>query len=258
MWQCFLNFLEIQAPFISLATVILWGLYVLYTIRTFRSIHRQEEFQREAFLLVSYEITPGGFRGIIGTVGIPGTSGYVGSGPSAQNYPAFYNVTYPSGVPYREKIGKKMEDLYNKWHLILSKNIPGALQPEKEIILHLQNRGRSDIIQWKINLKAHVEPGKHLSQYIKGEECTWSIEGKSSKEIIAPSDRIGIVIGKTGVFPYLILSWTIEYKDMRDKPYTRFGGDNVLVDFNALTDPSTQSPSSPPAPAPPPAPIHTK
>lgn len=240
MWQCVLNFLESLAPVISLATLILVAVYVLYTIKTFRSIHLQTELQSQAYLLVSYDIAQAGL------VGISGTSGAIAySGPSSKNYRLFLGTSSGSvgsiSYPERhERIEQKMAELYNRWHIILSQNISQALQPENDIILHLQNRGRSDIIWWKIDLKAHIESGKHLSKInIKGEDCAWSIESKGSNEVIAPMDGIGIVIGKSGVFPEITLSWTIEYKDMRDDSYTRFGGDRSLTDRNVLADPAS-------------------
>ena len=243
MWQCVLNFLETQAPVISLATLILMAVYVLYTIRTFKSIHFQTELQSQAYLLVSYYITQEGL-GVPSVSPSPsGTSGYSGLG--AGSYPNIYATTISSVVFTRnhERIEQKMVELYRKWRAILSKNIPDAVQPEKDIILFLQNRGKSDIIWWKINLKAHIEPGKYLASKFNtnGDYCEWSIEYKGSHEVIASMDGINISIGKSGVFPELTLSWTIEYKDMRDVSYTRFGGDRSLKDRNVLADPLANS-----------------
>lgn len=246
MWQCFLNSLQGIAPLISLATVILWGIYVYYTIKTFKSIHRQTELQSEAYLLVSYDITQWGLGTPSFSLGSSGISGY--SGYSSKTYAVAYTGIGPR---YVERIEPKMVELYKKWQSILSKNIRDAVQPEKDIILLLQNRGKSDIIWWKINLEAHIEPGKYLTNKFNttGEHCEWSIEYKGSNEVISSTDGIGIIIGKSGVFPEISISWEIEYRDMRDVQYKRFGGDRSLTDRNVLADPagtSTNLPSSSP------------
>ena len=246
MWQCVLNFLETQAPIISLATVILMAVYVFYTIRTFRSIHLQTELQSQAYLLVSYEIAQEDLVGISSTTATPSASAPSASLSSSIYFPILSLGTYVPPRYYHLRIESKMAELYTKWQGILSKNRPDALQREKNIILRLQNRGRSDIIRWKISLKAHIEPGKYLAREfnINGEDFEWSIEGKSSNEVIAPGDHIQIVIGKSGVFPEIIISWTIDYKDMRDKSYERFGGDRSLTDRNILADP-VEPPTTP-------------
>jgi hypothetical protein len=241
MWQCVINFLETQAPVISLATIILMAVYVLYTIRTFKSIHRQTELLSEAYLLVSYHILQEGLGPPSVSPGSSGTSGY--SGTVGMIYANIY-TTAASSFDFKrgyERIEEKMVELHRKWRAILSKNIPDAVQPEKDITLYLQNRGKSDIVWWKINLKAHIEPGKYLASKfnINGENCEWSIEYKGSHEVIASMDGINISIGKSGVFPELTLSWTIEYKDMRDVSYAKFGGDRSLTDRNVLADPLT-------------------
>ena len=50
-----------------------------------------------------------------------------------------------------------------------------------------------------------------------------------------------ILSKKSGVFPEITLSWTIEFRDMRDKSYDRFGGDRSLTDRNGLANPSIES-----------------
>ena len=56
-WQSFIKELNDLAPLVNLLVAIAWGIYVLFTIKTFRAIQRQTELQSEAFLVVASEIT---------------------------------------------------------------------------------------------------------------------------------------------------------------------------------------------------------
>lgn len=109
------------------------------------------------------------------------------------------------------------------------------------MVLRLHNRGRSDVIWWRIALKAEVSAGNHLAEQfnIAGESCAWSIEHQDYKDVIALGEKIEIVVAKTGVFPRVEFQWTIEYRDMRNVSYSRFGGDTHLVDVNVLADPTS-------------------
>jgi len=202
MWKSFIDLLASNAPLINLLNALLWAFYVYYTIRTFRQIRRQTELQSEAFLVVSSELLSG-------------------------DKPA--SVTAGSGI----------QELYDKWFQILQTNIPAARKQEQSVVLRLKNRGRSDITWWNVEVNAHVEPGKYLSNKfnISGEISKWTIEHEGYKDIIAPDEKIDVVIAKTGVFPVVKFHWSIKYKDMREVTYSRFGGDHSLVDRNVLADP---------------------
>jgi len=202
MWKSFIDLLASNAPLISLLNVLLWAFYVFYTIRTFLQIRRQTELQSEAFLVVSSELLSGDKLASV-------------------------------------RVGSEIKELYDKWFQILETNIPAARKQEQSVVLRLKNRGRSDITWWNIEVIALVDPGKYLSNKfnITGETSKWTIEHEGYKDIIAPDEKIDVLVAKTGVFPVVTFDWSIKYKDMRDVTYSRFGGDNSLVDRNVLADP---------------------
>ena len=191
-----------------------WAVYVIFTVRTFREIRRQTELQSEAFLLVSCELVPK------------------------------EKEKAPHPRPLTE-----MDGLYDKWLHIITANIPTARQQEQALILRLQNKGRSDITWWQIRMGASVEPGEYLaSQFnIRGEHCEWTIELEGYKDLIATGQSIDLFAARSGVFPRIRYSWTIEYRDMRGVSHSRFWGDKIYVDRNVLADPRTPPPM-PPAP----------
>ena len=177
---------------------------MLYTIKTFREIRRQTELQSEAYLVVASEIS--------------------------------------SNTKGKLMVSAEITRLYGKWHEILKKNIPAALQADRYLVLTLQNRGRSDVVAWEIRFQARATPGNYLSRSsnIGGEGCTWSVAYQDHRDMIAPGDRIEITVAKTGVFPEIDFQWTVTYRDMRDVESSRSGGDRSLKDKNVLADPAAK------------------
>lgn len=185
----------------QLISTLLWGAYVYYTIKTFKEIKRQTELQSEAFLLISSKI--------------------------ATNLPSERNVSEGS------------RQLYSKWREILGKNVPAALQPEKYIILTLNNTGRSEIVSWHIDIQLSIEPGDYLQKNfnINGESLRWHIDNQSYQDIISPDKTIDIPIALTGTFPIAKFSWSVRYTDSRNVAYQKFAGDPTATDRNVLANP---------------------
>jgi hypothetical protein len=123
----------------QLISTLLWGAYVFYTIRTFKEIKRQTELQSEAFLLVL----------------------------SKRN----------AALPPERNVIEKAQQLHNKWRDILNKNVQTALQPEAYIILTLNNTGRSEIVDWNIDILLVMDPGDYLQRNfnISGERLNWHV-----------------------------------------------------------------------------------
>ncbi len=197
----FVESLKFYGPLIDLLIAVFWAIFVVYTIRTFKEIKRQTDLQSEAFLVVSCKTTES--RSL-------------------------------------DEIRGTTNELYDKWHGILQTNIPDALQRPSYICLTLQNKGRSDIVEWTIKMTALVKPGTHLHRTfnIGGDSRSWTINNKGSAEIIEAGESIEIVVLKSGVFPQLVCSWDARYRDIREVSYTRFAGDKIHNEKNVLADPS--------------------
>lgn len=199
MWDRILKLLEHNEPFINVAGIFLLALYVIYTVRMFGQMRRQTELQIEAFLVVTHQLTPR--KG-------------VGSPPKAL-------------------------ELYEKWRGILENNIPGALKTDQLLILELENCGRSDVIHWRVDVNAEVKPGEYLNSNcnIFGESDEWTLTDKGSGDIIRQGTSIEVPVAIVGPFPELIVQWTLEYRDMRDRRYSRYGGDSEFSTKNIFADP---------------------
>jgi hypothetical protein len=187
---------------VEVVIALFWAIYVFYTIRTFREIRRQTELQSEAFLVVSSSLVP----------------------------------TDKAGSP---KPTPQLDNLYDKWFGIIATNVPAAQQQERVLRLRLQNRGRSDITWWRVSVDARVEPEDYLARKfnIVGESSRWIIEYEGFKDVVAADGELTIPIARTGPFPRVAFRWEVEYRDMRDVSYRRFGGDKQLVDRNVLASP---------------------
>lgn len=206
-WDAVLNFLEAQDPFIELLIVVAWGLFIYYTIKTFRQIKRQADLQSEAFLVIGAEATS--------------------SDSSADN-----------------RIPEEATDLHSRWREILNgADLSEALgREDKYLVLRLHNRGKSDIVKWKLTITAEVEPGSHLSDNYKtsGEVQEWTIEGDSYEDILEENEDTSIGAALLGPFPVARFRWEVSYKDMRDVTYSRFGGDATFTDRNVFADPTSE------------------
>src|SRR6266566_7179967 len=124
MLEQILNQLQYLKPLLELVTTLLWGIYVYFTIITFREIRRQTDLQSEAFLVVAAKV-----------------SDQLVAGKTVDN---------------------ASKSLHEKWHGILTTSLPKAVQKEKYLTLECTNRGRSDIVRWKINVAAEIKSSHFL------------------------------------------------------------------------------------------------
>lgn len=200
MWTKIIFFINDINPLINLAIAGLWGIYVYYTIKTFKEIHRQTELQSEAFLIVSCNL-------------IDSTT---------------------------EKTIIKNNDqnmaTYDKWHEILRSHIPTAIGQKKYLALIFNNKGRSDIVAWRTSVNASISPGQYLTKKfnIIGETATWNFVNEDGRDIIPAGESVTFIIAQVGVYPQIKCSWKIEYSDMRDKKYNSFTGDRDKLILNSL------------------------
>jgi hypothetical protein len=202
MWtyQQTINFFQEIYPMVNVVIAILWGVYVYFTIQTFKEIHRQTELQCEAFLMVTCETMN----------------------------------SVPDNVI--NKICKTSTISHDKWTEIVKTHIPAAIGLDSHLILTLTNKGRSDIISWKIKEKLNIQPGQYLKNKFNtfGETISWDIESENKEDLIEPGQSIQIEVSKIGGYPLGEFSWEIEYADMRNKTYKTFSGDKLKIIRNAL------------------------
>lgn len=202
-WELFLSTLENLEPLFVFLTSILWAVYIFFTIRTFHAIQKQTELQYQAFLVVAVQ-------------------------PKDE---------LDSGT----QIPQEAKDIYAKWCDILNKNVPEAMANANEQYLTLEftNRGRSDIIDWKIEVEIEIFPESYLQSKcnIIGEKISWSVKYQGYSHNISPDDSIAVPIACLGAFPRANFKWNISYNDARDLKYKKFGGDRDYKDTNVLASP---------------------
>ncbi len=193
-------FLNDINPLISLVVAVLWGIYVYFTIKTFREIHRQTELQSEAFLVVSCDV-------------VSSLADKTVSKLDSQNLKS-----------------------YDKWLDILTTNLPTAIGPPQYAVLRLSNKGRSDIVKWDADISVSIAPGNYLREKfnIHGENAAWRVNSEGSKDIVSAGEDVPFAIAKVGPYPQISFSWQIQYSDMRGKRYTSFSGDKSKVVENSL------------------------
>lgn len=198
-----MNLFEKFSLIIGGLTMILWGFYVFFTIKTFKEIKAQTDLQTKAFLVVRASM-----------------------------------IASPQ-EKFIDKILDSFKTFNNKWQGILRTNIPDALADERQIILELNNQGRSEIVKYLIKVKCIVISMNYLKQVknISDDHFEWEIKNNSSVEGIPPDKSIKIQIATTGYFPKAIFSWEIEFEDARQNKSTFFGGDKDIEDKNLLANP---------------------
>ncbi len=176
-WYNFLDLLAYHQSFIELILLILWTIYIIFSVRTFREVKRQTELLSEAYLLITSELVP----------------------LDESNYDD-------------DDVPSTAIDLFIKWYRILLTSIPMALTATNYVVLTLHNRGKSDIVWWKINIRASVRPETYLSKNYNstGDYETWTVEYENRRDIIAPGNEIEIVIGR-----HLLLQWPLNWRDVQ-------------------------------------------
>ena len=123
---------------------------------------------------------------------------------------------------------KKYEELINNF-------MPEIPKSNKNIFIELKNRGKTDIIWWKISINVTIQVGAYLSSYhISEDNNSFNIEYKESNQIIQPECSIKVCIGALGYIPKADFQWTIEYKDLHGNLYKEFAGDKEYNYINPL------------------------
>lgn len=180
----------------SLLSTLLWGVYVFFTIKTFKQIKKQTDLQSRAFLLVT-----------------PKTNSIV------------------TGI----ELNTIATELSQKWHRILENNLPATLSEIKTLDLELTNRGKSDIISWSIDITARIDEGEYLNKKlaIYGDNSNWIINSKSD-QTIAPNQTIKVPIIEVGDFPRINFYWIIRYTDLMEGSYQTGSKTNAYSHSNLI------------------------
>lgn len=196
---------------LAFLTVILWGVYVYYTRKTFKEIKKQTDFQSQAYLVTSI---------------IDCEKEYSSSD---------HTKDYCESII----INKSINDIHEKWSDILKHNLKVAYQPKRQLILKMSNRGNSDIVYWKVNAKILIDPCEYLTEKLNSikDECEWVIESNSEDDTIRKDEDICISIAEYGNFPSAVITWEIEYKDIRENKYTKHTGRTSYKTVNTMANP---------------------
>lgn len=223
---------EFWSLIVSIATLVAWSVYVLFTIMTFREIQRQTKLQSESFEQIKRQTDL--------------------QSEALLSVSASIRTNAPTERPLHERV----QNVHARWREILKTQAPTALnRPDQLVVLHLKNRGRSDIVDWKIQVALKVEPGPHLATTFQtqGNDVNWEVNHVGSRDIVdAQGEQIDVAIAPTGKFPLANFRWTIEYTDAKGKAYTHFVGDHEVSDTNAFATTAPQ-PQPPPDVTPPPS-----
>lgn len=180
---------------IGIGTILLWGIYVYFTIRTFIQIKKQTDLQIKAFLICKI---------------------------------------IPKQITEEITLPDEFMTLNNKWHQILTNNLPDTVGSLKCLWLEITNRGKSDVSKWEIKVNILVTPGDYLSERNTiGEYKTYIIKSQLH-QTIPPNGSIEIPMAFSGYFPSAKYSWVIEYFDIREPKKKNLSIENHYEDFNLL------------------------
>ncbi|RPH95481.1 hypothetical protein EHM69_04225 [candidate division KSB1 bacterium] len=187
---------------LAAASTILWGVYVFFTIRTFKEIKAQTDLQREALLVVQ----------------VPQDT---------------------QSECYIDKEHSSFKALREKWRGIVRDNVPNVATPENIVFLRLTNRGKCDILSCCITIEAVVDPLTYLSttRNIEGESLKWEVPIDTGSTMLPEDFTQDIIIARAGVFPKIAFKWNIEYTDIRGKTYSRFVGKSTTEVSNHMLNP---------------------
>jgi Ca2+/Na+ antiporter len=176
------NQIQIWTLVATITTTLLWGIYVFFTIKTFKQIKKQTDIQSRAFLLVK--------------------------------------PNFSIDTENKKIINSTAIRLKDKWNEILNNNLEKTIIEKKFFNLSLINRGKSDITKWEISISVEIKEGKYLNENfsINGEKADWIIKSKTH-QTIEPGKDLDIPIISVGDFPEITISWKISYTDLMNNTY---------------------------------------
>ena len=125
--------------------------------------------------------------------------------------------------------------LQEKWKGILINNLSSSITKNERFDFQLINRGKSDIVEWSIDITAVIVEGEYLNKKfgINGETSKWIINSKPT-QTIAPNQSIEIPAILIGDFPNVVFNWEIKYKDLMDGEYSTNNNPNGFSHSNLI------------------------
>ncbi len=112
---------------------------------------------------------------------------------------------------------------------------PEPSKSDTNFFIKLSNRGKTDIVWWRINGNVNIFVGEYLqNHHLENNNYDFSVEYTEAEEIIRPGESITVSIGSLGYIPKADFKWTIEYKDLHGNSYTEFAGDREFNFENQL------------------------
>jgi len=175
--------IQIITLFLTALSTIAWFVYVYYTIKTFNEIKKQTDLQSRSYLVIN----------------------------TKEDKFEFHKMEIP-----QEAIA-----IHEKWSGIISNNYSRAMREEQVLILILQNRGKSDIIKWRLKVRGRILAGEYLKNKVNINDDSFEYQLKSKTNLkIKPNEDKKIALLPIGLFPHLELEWEIYYSDiLTDKTY---------------------------------------
>jgi hypothetical protein len=217
-----------------LLSTILWGIYVYYTIKTFKEIRKQTELQNDAFLVIRVDNSTAAASSVLADS--PRLARGFELRPAEKA--TMFELLQGRKRPALSIIPPEAQNLINKWSTICTNNLKNVSIEQIPIILFLKNHGKAEIISWTITFNINVEPSANLAtNNIGGDKQKWKIQSTNS---IGADQTIAVEVFKSGPFPSACLTWVTHYVDARNKHYTACGGDLELQLVNAFTNPSPE------------------
>lgn len=114
-------------------------------------------------------------------------------------------------------IHEKADELYKKWHKIVSRTDPESVSEKSAICLKINNIGKSDALGCKINVVAKVTPTEKMTQEnTVGETLVFSIEIPGN---IPPGSEVTHPFGWLGAFPKIEYTTSVSYSDVVNNHY---------------------------------------
>lgn len=199
MMAAFDQWLQSTQNIMSFGTLILWMVYVYYTIRMFRQLKAQTDSQTRAYLAVTCD---DGEKDLDDRL-----------------------------------IDRRVKELDDKWRRILESFVSEAVPTEaKELRLNLKNVGASDVLDWRIDLKLEVQAGAFLQSTANtgSDRLEWSVSSEQIYMEIPEKETASIRVARIGAFPAATFTWSLWYRDVRGTEYNEFGGAKTYVSRNAI------------------------
>lgn len=172
---------------LTFLSTVLWGFYVVITRKTFLEIKEQTTLQSRAFLVCVKSGAPRPKKGV-------------------RYLPQAWSLT-------------------DTWKTIVKQNHSESVAEDLCLSLVLHNRGKSDIVGWKLKVSVNVEPGSYIAQQARTQPQNeeFEIKNRDDNAHIEEGGKVVLDLIDVGSFPIWTVGWEAEYTDSRGGSYTTTG-----------------------------------